>query len=61
MPRELIRIGSPYLANESELRTTAGFEVLFGGYHEFVYIPDSDPWLKVNGTWRGALGHILDD
>jgi hypothetical protein len=61
MPRELFRIGSPLLANESVLRTTAGFEMLFGGYHEFVYIPDFDPWLQVNGTWKGALAHILSD
>jgi len=59
MQRELIRIGSPLLANESKWR--AGFDALFDGYHEFVYIADYFPWQRVNGTWAGALGHILND
>ncbi len=59
--RELFRIGSPLLANESKLLKTGGFDVLFHGYHEFVYLADFDPWLRVNGTWRGALAHILND
>jgi hypothetical protein len=40
MQRELIRIGSPLPANESTLIKTAGFDALFYGYHEFVYIDD---------------------
>jgi hypothetical protein len=26
-----------------------------------VYISDFDPWQRVNGTWRGALGQLLND
>jgi len=60
MQRELIRIGSPLLANETKLRATTGFDALFDGHHEFVYIADYVPWEHVNGTWTGALGHILN-
>jgi hypothetical protein len=61
MHRELLRIGSPVFVNESILLKTMGFDALFHKYHEFVYIPDSEPWQRVNGTWRGQLGHILND
>jgi len=60
MQRELIRIGSPLLANETKLRATTGFDALFDGYHEFVYIADYEPWQGVNGTWTGALGQVLN-
>ncbi len=58
MQRELLRIGSPLFVNKSTLRATIGFDSLFDGYHEFVYIADYVPWQRVNGTWMGALGHI---
>jgi hypothetical protein len=61
MPSKVFRIGSPLAVNESELRTYNGFDLLFGGHHEFVYIADFDPWVRVNGTWQGALGYLLDD
>ncbi len=61
MPRELIRIGSPLFANESELNERTGFDVIFNKNYQFVHIPDFDPLLRVNGTWRGALGHLQND
>lgn len=62
MPRERLRIGTPTFVNETELRKTAGFDVLFDKYYEFVYIPDFTPWQPTtNGTWQGAPGHIQRD
>ncbi len=61
MPRETFCIGSPLLANESKLVRTTGFDAIFNKNYEFVYISDFDPWQRVNGTWRGALGHLLND
>ncbi len=62
MHHERIRIGTPLsLINDTKLHKTAGFDALFDGYHEFVYIRDFDPWARVNGTWKGALGYLLDD
>ncbi len=64
MPEQerLFHIGSPSFANESKLRSSDGFDALFNSRNsEFVYLPDFEPWLRVNGTWQGALGHILDD
>ena len=61
MRREKFRIGSPVPVNESQLREASGFDVLFHAYHEFVHLPDYDPWQRVNGTWRGGFKHILND
>ncbi len=58
---ELFRIGSPVFANESKLNKLQGHDALFSRNHEFVYLPDFDPWQRVNGTWREALGHLLND
>jgi hypothetical protein len=61
MQHQLFRIGSPSLVNESQLQKTPGFDALFDGYHEFVYIPKFDPWLCLNGTWMGALAYVMND
>ncbi len=61
MRRERFRIGSPVFVNESKLQKTDGFDMLFDGYSEFVYIPDHDPWRVVNGIWTGALGYLQND
>jgi hypothetical protein len=61
MTSDRFRIGSPVFVNESHLHKSAGFDALFDRYHEFVYIPDFFPWQRVNGTWKGALGHLLED
>jgi hypothetical protein len=60
MKRDLIRIGSDTFANKSALDKLVGFDLLYGRYHEFVYVPDSKPWLQVNGSWAGALGHMMN-
>lgn len=61
MKRELIRVGSLHLANESTLNSASGFDVLFNGYHEFVYMADgNDAWARVNGTWLGGFGHLIN-
>ncbi len=57
MKRELIRIGTE--SNGSELSKANGFDILFAGFHEFVYLPDYSSNQLVNGTWRGAFGHII--
>jgi hypothetical protein len=55
MRRELIRIGTEFPVNESELYKTAGFDVLFHRNYEFVYTDDYGSWQPVNGTWTGAF------
>ena len=40
MHKELIRIGTDSFVNESELYKAYAFDLLFGGFHEFVYLPD---------------------
>jgi ABC-type amino acid transport substrate-binding protein len=59
--KSLIRVGTLNFVNESELDVADRFDLLFGGYHEFVYIPDNDPWQLVNGTWTGALGYLMNE
>ncbi len=59
MEKELVRIGSDNFANKSEL--FHAFDLLFRSYHELVYISDYDPLEIVNGTWAGALGHLMND
>jgi hypothetical protein len=61
MHTELIRIGTGSFVNETELNKDYAFDLLFGGFHEFVYIPDYWQWQLVNGTWAGALGHLMND
>jgi len=62
MSRQLIRIGSPSLKNESKLNTADGFDILFNGYHEFVYMPDgNDEWIRVNGTWISGMRYLMND
>jgi hypothetical protein len=61
MKGEMIRISSPLAVNESKLLSAIGYDVLFDGYQEFVYIPAHNSWLDVNGTWMGALGALHND
>ncbi len=58
---QLIRIGSENFVNRSELNAFGAFDLLFGGFHEFVYVVDFEPWLLVNGSWTGVLGHLMND
>ena len=62
MHKKLIRIGTESFVNESELEKAFAFDLLYGGFHEFVYLPDYwQPWQLVNGTWAGALGYLTND
>jgi hypothetical protein len=59
--KPLIRIGTPNFVNESKLNVDDRFDLLFGGFNEFVYISSYLPWQLVNGTWTGALGYLMND
>lgn len=61
MQSELFRLGTPELESETKVYETGGFDVVFDRRTKFVYTPDYLPWQRVNGTWRGVLGHILND
>lgn len=59
--KELIRIGTNRFVNESKLDEYNVFNLIFGNYYEFVYVPEHDPYQLVNGTWTGALGYLMND
>ncbi len=61
MQKPLILIGTDVFVNKSELNKFAAFDLLFGGIHEFVHVPNYSQWLLVNGSWTGALGHVMND
>ena len=61
MHKELIRIGTYSFVNESELDKAYAFDLLFGGFHEFVYLPDYGPFQLANGTMTGAPRHLMND
>ena len=56
MNKELIRIGTNTLVNTSTLEAYEGFDLLFGGRHEFVYLSgDGQTGEQLeNGTWTGS-------
>jgi hypothetical protein len=60
MEKQLMRVGTD-LKIRSKLNPRDGINLLFGARHKFVYLADYDPWQLVNGTWRGALGHLMND
>lgn len=61
MRNEFIRVGTRKFVNESSLDELDALDLLLSGFHEFVYIPDYSPYLRVNGTWTGVFGHIMND
>ncbi len=63
MEKQLMRVGTDINNVETylKLRVRDKLHLLFGARHEFVYLPDYDPWQLVNGTWTGALGHLMND
>jgi hypothetical protein len=61
MEKKFMRIGTEKVFIKSELNPRDGFNLLLGARHEFVYLADFYPWQRVNGTWTGALGHLLND
>jgi hypothetical protein len=59
MNRELIRIGTGDENSKMDVRHP--FNILFGGFHQFIHLADGyDVWARVNGSWRGALKHLLN-
>ena len=60
MKKPPLRVGTEFFVNQSELSTIDVYDLIFGGYHEFVYLPDFYPLQLVNGSWQGALGHLLN-
>ncbi len=61
MEKQFMRVGTDDLETKSKLNARDGYDLLFGARHEFVYLPDYWPWQRVNGTWTGALGHLMND
>jgi hypothetical protein len=55
MAKQFIRVGN------DKLNVRTRLNLLFGARHEFVYLSDFLPWQRVNGTWTGALGHLMND
>jgi hypothetical protein len=61
MKSKSFRIGASKFVNESQLNTADAYDLLFDKIHEFVYYPDgAAPWQLINGTWTGALGHLIN-
>ena len=56
-----LRVGTDKLMNKSQLNARDESNLRFGAHHKFVYLPDSNLWQHVNGTWTGALGHLIND
>ena len=61
MKNESIRVGTEHFANKSTLDKSLAYDLIFGSFYEFVYLPDYTPLQYVNNTWTGALGHLLND
>ncbi len=57
----MIRVGTDKLNINSQLNPRDRFNLIFGARHEFVYLSDFNPWQRVNGTWKGALSHLMND
>jgi hypothetical protein len=60
MEKQFIRVGTNNLNIKSQLNTRDEINLWFGARHEFVYLAEYSPWLNVNGTWTGALGHLMN-
>jgi uncharacterized protein with NRDE domain len=61
MEKQLMRVGTEYLNIKSKMNQRDGFNLLLGARHEFVYLTDYYPLQRVNGTWTGALSHLIND
>jgi hypothetical protein len=61
MEKQSMRVGTDKLIIKSQLNPRDEFNLLFGARYEFVYLPDYWPWQRVNGTWTGAAGHLIND
>jgi hypothetical protein len=60
MNKQLMRVGTG-VENKLKSNSRDEFNLLFGARHEFVYLPDYIPWQRVNGTWTGAIRHLIND
>jgi hypothetical protein len=60
MEKQLIRVGIDYNISEAVSSNFYALDAVFGGDHELVNIPDFYPYKLVNGTWTGALGHLMN-
>jgi hypothetical protein len=61
MEKHMMRVGIDKLNLKSQLNSREGSDLLTGARHEFVHLADYWPWKLVNGTWKGALGHLMND
>jgi hypothetical protein len=61
MDKQFMRVGTSNLETKSQVNHRDGFNLLLGARHEFVYLADFYPWQRVNGTWTGAFGHLMND
>ncbi len=61
MEKQMMRVGTEYIDTKSKLNARDGFDLLFGARHEFVYLPNDHSWQRLNSTWMGALGHLMND
>jgi hypothetical protein len=59
---KLMRVGTEKFKTIQKLDARDGHNLLFGARYKFVYLTDyNDPWQLMNGTWKGALGHLMND
>ncbi len=61
MEKQFLRVGTGDLKTKSKFNPRDGLNLLFGARHKFVYLADDLSWQHVNGTWMGALGHLMND
>jgi hypothetical protein len=61
MEKQLLRVGTEKLIIKSQLNARDKYNLLFGARHEFVNLVDYWPWKREDGTWEGALGHLMND
>ena len=59
MHKELIRVGTSSFVNKSKLNQARAFDLLYGGFYEFIHLPHYSH--RVNSTWTGTLGLLMND
>ncbi len=57
----IIRIGVDNFVNTTEVSKFDGFDYLFDGFYELVYLPHYRPINYVNESWTGALADLMND
>ena len=61
METQYMRVATNKLITKSQFNLPDRLKLLFGARHEFVYQADYLPLQLVNATWKGALGHLIND